>query len=100
MEIQIASTKDIAPGEMIRVEKNGKAILIANVDGTYYAIGSTCTHMQCNLAEGTVIGDTVQCMCHGSIFNLKTGEVENGPAEAAEPSYKLRIDGDKIFTEL
>lgn len=100
MEIQIASTKDIAKGNMIAVEKNGKDLLIANVDGTYYAIGNVCTHMGCKLAEGTLTGDTVQCACHGSVFNLKTGAVEKGPAEKPEPSYILKVDGDKILVDL
>ena len=100
MEIEIASTKDVGLGEMVGVEKDGKKVLIANVDGTYHAIGNVCTHMGCSLSDGTLIGDTVQCVCHGSIFNLKTGAVEQGPAEKPEPSYNLRIDGDKILAEL
>lgn len=100
MEIQIASVKDIAPGTMMSVEKNGKDVLIANVDGTYYAIDNVCTHMGCKLSEGTLTGDKVQCACHGSIFNVKTGAVEEGPASKPEPSYSLRVDGDKILADL
>lgn len=100
MEIEIGLTKDLAPGNMMGVEKNGKAMLVANVDGTYYAIGNVCTHMGCSLSEGTLTGDKVQCACHGSIFNLKTGAVEKGPATSPEPSYSLRVDGDKILADL
>ena len=100
MEIEIASTKDLTPGKMVSVEKNGKAVLIANVNGTYHAIGNVCTHMGCKLSEGTLTGDTVQCACHGSIFNVKTGSVEQGPAASPEPSYSLRIDGDRILADL
>ena len=100
MGIDIALAKDVERGKMISVEKNGKDILIANVDGNYYAIGNVCTHMGCKLSEGTLSGNTVQCPCHGSIFNLKTGEVEKGPAEKPEPSYGLRVDGDRILADL
>lgn len=100
MEMEIASTKDIDQGEMLGVEKNGKAIMIANINGTFHAIGSVCTHMGCDLSEGTLTGDRVQCRCHGSVFNVKTGEVISGPAERPEPSYSLRIDGDKILADL
>ena len=100
MEIDIALAKDVERGKMISVEKNGKDILIANVDGNYYAIGNVCTHMGCKLSEGTLSGNTVQCPCHGSIFNLKTGEVEKGPAEKPETSYGLRVDGDRILADL
>ena len=100
MEIEIASAKDIGPGKMKGVEKNGKSVLIANINGTYYAIGNVCTHMGCNLSEGTLTEDTIQCACHGSVFNVKTGVVENGPAEKPEPSYSLRVDGDRIIIDL
>ena len=100
MEIEIASAKDIAPGSIVGIKKNGKAVLIANVNGTYHAIGNVCTHMGCNLSEGTLTGDTVQCACHGSVFNVKTGGVEEGPAKSSEPSYSVRVDGDKILVDL
>ncbi len=100
MEFEIASVKDIVQGNMVGVEKNGKSILIANVNGNYHGIGNICTHMGCKLSEGTFIGDTVQCACHGSIFNVITGEVEKGPADSAEPLYNLRVDGDKILVDL
>lgn len=100
MEIEIACVKDVTPGNIKGIEKNGESILIANVNGSYYAIGNVCTHMGCNLSEGTLTGDTVQCACHGSVFNVKTGAVEKGPAENSEPSYSLRVDGDRILVDL
>lgn len=100
MEMEIGSVKDIAVGKMIGVEKDGKELLIANVDGTYYAIGNICTHMGCKLSEGTLTDNIVQCRCHGSKFNVKTGAVEKGPAESPEPSYELKVEGDKIIADL
>ncbi|NLB83876.1 MAG: non-heme iron oxygenase ferredoxin subunit [Synergistaceae bacterium] len=100
MTIEIASTKSLEPGKMMAIEKNGKSILIANVNGEYYAIGNICTHMGCNLSDGTLEGHTVQCACHGSKFNIKTGAVESGPAKDPEPSYPLNIEGNKILADL
>ncbi len=100
MEIEVASTEDIMLGKMIGIEKEGKSILVANVNGTYYAIGNICTHMSCNISDGILKGETVQCPCHGSTFNVKTGAVVKGPARNPEPSYVLRVDGDKILAGL
>ena len=100
MEIIIAATTDVKPGEMIGIEKEGKSILLANVAGTYYAIGNVCTHMGCSLSDGTLDGDAVACPCHGSIFNVKTGGVNKGPARDPEPTFALRIDGDKILATI
>ncbi len=100
MEIEVASTKDLMPGEMIGIEKEGKSMLIANVNGAYYAIGSICTHMGCKMSDGMLNGEIVQCPCHASKFNVRTGAVVRGPAVSAEPSYILRVDGDKLLAIL
>jgi nitrite reductase/ring-hydroxylating ferredoxin subunit len=100
MEIEIASIKDLKPGEMTGIEKENKSILVANVNGSYYAIGNICTHMGCNISDGILNGETVQCPCHNSSFNLKTGAVIKGPAKNPEPSYSIRIDGEKILAVL
>ncbi len=85
---------------MIGVENAGKRILVANVNGQYYAIGNTCTHRGCTVSEGILTGDKVQCPCHGSTFNVRTGDVVKGPAKKPEPSFKLRVDGDQILASL
>ena len=100
MEIEIASAKNLLPDKMIGVEKEGKSILIANVSGEYYAIGDICTHMGCNISDGVLDGEAVHCPCHGSTFNIKTGAVLKGPAKEPEPSYTLRVDGDKILADI
>ncbi|GAB1398969.1 hypothetical protein MASR1M66_04210 [Aminivibrio sp.] len=54
---------------MMAVEKNGKSILIANVNGEYYAMGNICTHRGCSLSDGTLEGDkdSVRAMPPGSM---------------------------------
>ena len=100
MEIAVASTKDLSPGAMMGIEKEGKSILVANVNGAYYGIGNRCTHVGCLLSAGTLEGERVQCRCHGSTFDVRTGKVLKGPAENAEPSFKLRVAGDQILADI
>jgi len=71
-----------------------------NLDGSFYAIGNKCTHMGCALSNGTLKGDTVQCACHGSVFNVKTGGVIRGRVKKPEPKYELQISGDQILINL
>ena len=100
MEVRIASTKDLPPGKMMGVENSGKEVLVANLNGEYYAIGNICTHASCKLSEGTLNGEKVRCPCHGSTFDIRTGAVLKGPAKNSEPSFKLRIDGDQILVSI
>jgi nitrite reductase/ring-hydroxylating ferredoxin subunit len=97
METIMLSVKDFPAGKLNGIEKGGKSILITNIKGKYYAIGNSCAHRGCTLSDGTLNGETVQCPCHGSVFNLKTGEVVKGPAQKPVPSYTLNVDGDKLL---
>jgi len=95
--IKLASTADLKPNQMKEVKANGASILLVNIDGAFYAIGNKCTHRGCALSNSTLNGDTVKCPCHGSVFNVKTGEVVRGPAKKPEPKYELQISGDQIL---
>ena len=48
------------------------------------------------LVEGELEGETVTCPWHASIFNVKSGEVIEDPAENAIPTYEVRVEGDEI----
>jgi glycine betaine catabolism B len=43
--IKVAESKDIGPSSMKAVEVAGEKVCIVNIEGSYYAIGNTCTHM-------------------------------------------------------
>jgi 3-phenylpropionate/trans-cinnamate dioxygenase ferredoxin subunit len=93
----IASSADLKPNEKKAVEVNGAKVLLVNLNGTYYAIGDKCTHRGCSLSKGTINGDTLQCACHGSTFNLKTGEVVKGPAKNPEPKYNVKVENNQVL---
>ena len=96
MQLTSLSAKDIPAGTMAGTRAGGKDILVANVDGQYYAIGNVCTHMGCTVSDGVLNGAYVQCPCHGSTFDVRTGAVVHGPATRPEPSYKVEVSGDQI----
>lgn len=95
--IKIARRGELLPGKMKRVDLDGRRILLANVDGSYYATDDTCTHEESSLSKGFLKGDTVKCPLHGSRFNLRTGQVLDDPAEENLRTYPVRLDGDDIL---
>ncbi|MGN6707850.1 MAG: Rieske 2Fe-2S domain-containing protein [Candidatus Nitrosocosmicus sp.] len=95
--VKVAEINEIMPSHMKEVDIDGKKILIANVNGEYYAIGSICTHEGGPLADGTLQDYQVECPWHGSKFDIRTGQVTNPPADEPEPSYKLKVDGNQIL---
>ena len=98
--IKIATVKDVPPGQGAAFTVEGMEIALFNVEGTYYAIGNSCTHRGGSLSEGDVQGTKVTCPLHGADFDLKTGAVLGPPAQKGVPSYKVVVEGDDIKVEV
>src|SRR5438445_11731362 len=94
---RVASTSEIPPGIMRKVTVDGQDVVLANIDGNYFAIGDVCTHQEGPLDEGILDNYEVECPWHGSRFDLRTGAVKEGPAGNPEPTYEVRIDGENIL---
>ena len=98
--IKIAAVSDVPPGQAALFTVEGQRIALFNVEGTYYAIGDTCTHRGGPLSEGAVQGTQVTCPWHGADFDLKTGAALGLPAQQGVPSYKIVVEGDDIKVEV
>ncbi len=98
--VDVLSTDELKPGEMKQVKPSNQRILIVNLSGKLYAIGDVCTHQGCVLSNGTLNGETVECPCHGSKFNVKTGSKVRGPATNPEPTFETKTEGNRIFVKV
>jgi nitrite reductase/ring-hydroxylating ferredoxin subunit len=94
-------TSDIPAGDVKAVDVRGARIAVANVGGTYYAFDDACTHEECSLAEeGELAGTTLTCTCHGSEFDVRTGNVLAPPATVPIKVYRTRVEGDTLQIEV
>jgi nitrite reductase/ring-hydroxylating ferredoxin subunit len=87
---------DVPPGSAVLVGD----VVVFNVDGSFCAAQSRCTHRQGLLSDGTLDGSTVTCPLHGAQFNVCTGAVLRGPAKDPITSYRVVVDGDLGRVEL
>jgi nitrite reductase/ring-hydroxylating ferredoxin subunit len=94
---KVATTDELAPGEMISVEVNGEQVLLCNVGGEFYAVHDECTHECFPLSEGTLEGNAVVCALHGARFSLETGEVLAPPALVPVKKYAVRVEGEDVL---
>jgi nitrite reductase/ring-hydroxylating ferredoxin subunit len=72
--IEVAKTDEIPVGKTKHVEVNGKEIMIANVDGKYFALNDRCGHSSALLSMGSIDENLVTCPLHGAQFDLTTGK--------------------------
>jgi glycine betaine catabolism B len=94
---RVASVDEMPPGIMRKVDVDGKEVLLANIDGKYYAIENVCTHRGGPLDEGRLHQYEVECPWHSSRFDLRTGYATQGPADIPEPSYEVMVEGNSIL---
>ena len=102
--VSVAETAEIPSGKMKIVKLEEKEILIANVNGKYYAIGNRCTHAGGNLSNGSLEGSVVTCPKHGAKFDVTTGKVVSGPKVLFlrlkikdESSFEVKVKGKDIL---
>ena len=106
--VRVARTSEIPVGTMKKAEVSGKEILIANVNGDFYAINNKCTHMGNPLSEGVLNGNIVTCTIgHNAQFDVTTGKVVARPKVAfLHPkikdalSYQLKVENEDIMVKL
>ena len=92
----VVGANNLREGEMQAFDVRGTQIAVANVAGEFYAFGDTCTHLQCSLAEGDLEETTVTCPCHGSQFDVVSGQVLRGPARVPVGSFEVRVEGTNL----
>lgn len=72
---KVARVADLPPGAMRAVVAGLTPVLLANVDGTIYALHNLCPHLSVPLSLGKLDGCVVTCLAHGSQFDVTTGAV-------------------------
>ena len=98
--ITVAKASELKPSQAKSVQAKGQTIALFNVEGTYYAIDDTCTHVGGPLSEGEREGTTVTCPWHGAQFDVTSGKVVGPPAAESVKSYKVHVQGDEIKLEI
>jgi 3-phenylpropionate/trans-cinnamate dioxygenase ferredoxin subunit len=104
--VGIAQTDQIPAGTMNSFSVNGKTILLANIEGKYYAIDGKCTHAGGDLSKGNLEGKIVTCPRHGSQFDVTTGKSVRGPKIIVRFStkdvrnYNVKVEGKSVKVEI
>jgi nitrite reductase/ring-hydroxylating ferredoxin subunit len=83
-------------GEVMSFGAGDRQVAVANVEGDLHAFDDVCTHQQCSLAEGELDGTVIECPCHGSQFDVTSGEAVNGPAVDPVDVFQMKVEDDEL----
>ena len=95
--VAVARVGDLSPGQMKFVAVERERVVLANVAGGFYALRDVCGHKNAPLSRGRLDGCLIECPLHFAQFDIRTGELVDGPVSAAVPVYQVRIKDDTIY---
>jgi len=96
----VAASADVEEGGLIEIDNRGEPVVIARRRGDLYAFEGWCTQEECPLAEGQFPDFEIECYCHGSFFDIRSGEALVGPALESLETYRVREQDGQIQVEL
>jgi len=94
--VPVMAAQQLRERETLRVEIDGQVMTMAKVDNQIFAFQEFCTHRFGPLSEGKFEGFNVQCPWHNSCFDVRTGEVTNGPAKINLKTFKVEVRESKV----
>jgi nitrite reductase/ring-hydroxylating ferredoxin subunit/uncharacterized membrane protein len=88
---------ELSDGQMMFVRVKGERAVVAKCAEGIFAFSDHCTHKGGPLADGALVGCTVQCPWHGSQFDVRTGRVVSGPAEEQITLYNVDVRAGEVY---
>jgi nitrite reductase/ring-hydroxylating ferredoxin subunit/uncharacterized membrane protein len=95
--VPVLDEEELLQDGLRRVSADGAEVLLSrSSSGEVCAISSVCGHFGGPLEQGDREGDTVVCPWHRSRFDLRSGQVIDGPAVFPQSRYETRVRGGRI----
>jgi len=98
---------DVCPAEEIELEDVKRFdhgartfAIYRTLEGEVFATDGLCTHEKVHLADGLVIGDTIECPKHNGRFNYQTGTALRSPVCEALITYPARLQNGRIEIQI
>lgn len=92
---RVLDAAELDPGVLASVEIGGRAILLANVDGSVHAVADQCGDTPLPLRFGRLEGALVRCSWHGCRYDVRTGHRVDG--EGRLEVFPVRIEEGGIL---
>ena len=103
----VATVDQIPPGQRKLVEAGGRAIVVYNLGGEFFALNNRCPHRGGSLADGIQTGlvestapgqysysrpgEMVKCPWHGWEFDIRTGKSWCDPSRLRIRQYPVAV---------
>jgi nitrite reductase/ring-hydroxylating ferredoxin subunit len=107
---RLCGEQEVAIGTGKRIEVAGRHLLVAHVEGGFFAVDADCPHMGGDLARGRIEGSRVVCPRHGATYDLATGKMVKDVGSAIHfltrksaadiRSYPVKLENGSLLANL
>jgi 3-phenylpropionate/trans-cinnamate dioxygenase ferredoxin component len=99
--VKACKVDQLKPGEALRLNLT-PPVAIFRLNEGFFATEDTCSHAQASLAAGDIDLEecTVECPYHGSLFDIRNGQVLSLPASRPVKTYPVCVVGGEVFVEV
>lgn len=89
-------------GKAVHVDVDGVPVAVVRIDNEVFAIHDRCSHADVRLSDGIVWCETKQleCIRHGSAFDLQNGHPDTLPATVAVPVYAVSVVNGEVVVDV
>lgn len=110
--VWVARAGDISPGQVRRVEAEGRVLVVVNREGEFYALEAVCPHQGGPLDQGQLWQGALECPWHHFRYDPATGanlypgnvyppdlpqlQAEVGPVR----TFPVEVRGEELFVAL
>jgi len=119
----VAAVADIPPGTRRLTQVNGRAIVVFNLGGEFFALNNRCPHRGGSLFHGkqtglvesdgpgnyrysrpgeieyTKLGEIIRCPWHGWEFDIRTGQSWCDPKRVRVRQYAVSIEPGEALVQ-
>jgi nitrite reductase/ring-hydroxylating ferredoxin subunit/uncharacterized membrane protein len=93
----VCNQGELSDGQMMLATVGSRTVVVGRCADGLFAFSNHCTHRGGPLADGALVGCTVQCPWHGSQFDIHSGRVVAGPAGSKIETFPLEVRGGEVF---
>ena len=90
--VPLIRPEDLPTGAITPVSTEGRTLLIANVDGQYYAFSPECPHEGADLSRGRLVGAAIRCPNHQYLFGFPDGNLIESDDDACPPLTMFQLE--------
>jgi nitrite reductase/ring-hydroxylating ferredoxin subunit len=107
---KVCKAADFPKASMKGFTIKDKQILVANVDGVFYAVDAICPHMNGYLPSGKLENNEVVCPVHKARYDITTGKlvknvdalvrVATGHGGKDLQTYSVKIESNDVLIDI